>query len=608
MSDNIHHLLTRIWRYFSRRRKLQFAFLVVLMVLTAFSEVFSLGTLLPFLAVLTDPARLFANPSMQVVLRALDITSPQGMVLVVTLAFVVAVAFLGVMRLVQAWANMRVSYAAGADISIAVYRRALYQPYSAHVARNSSALINAVYSKSFGVISGGIAPVISMITAAMVLISIIVVLVMIEPVIALSAFGGFGLSYIIIASVTGKQLKENGALISRESDFVIKSLQEGFGGIRDVLIDGNQRVYSDIYSKAIYPLLRANGNNMFIGQSPRFGVESIGMILIAFLAYWLVGQEGGFARAVPVLGTLALGAQRMFPSLQQLYVGWTTLQGSGAVLKDVLELLDMQLPEQSLDGNKMLSFQKSIKLCNLGFRYHPDSPEVLHDVNLEIGKGSRVGFIGATGSGKSTLLDVVMGLLEPTHGTLQVDDVAIVPKTCRSWQAHLAHVPQAIFLADISIEENIAFGVPKKDIDHDRVRAAARQAQISDIIESLPKQYKTFVGERGIRLSGGQRQRIGIARALYKQADVIIFDEATSALDNQTEAAVMQSVEELHEDLTVLIIAHRLTTLKKCDTIVELEHGKIKRLGSYEEIISSPHSAGRLSSASNSIHSVSAIS
>jgi ATP-binding cassette subfamily B protein len=210
---------------------------------------------------------------------------------------------------------------------------------------------------------------------------------------------------------------------------------------------------------------------------------------------------------------------------------------------------------------------------------------VLKGIDLKIAKGSRVGFIGATGSGKSTLLDIVMGLLQPTNGSMEIDNKEVTSGNHRAWQEHIAHVPQAIFLADSSIEENIAFGIPKDQIDHDRVRQAAQQAQIAESIESWPEQYETFVGERGIRLSGGQRQRVGIARALYKRADVIIFDEATSALDNETENAVMNSIESLNKDVTLLIIAHRLTTLKNCNQIVELSDGEILRSGSYENLI-----------------------
>ena len=274
------------------------------------------------------------------------------------------------------------------------------------------------------------------------------------------------------------------------------------------------------------------------------------------------------------------------PVLQQAYSAWTQINGGQVSLKDTLELLDQPLPDYAnqLTAQK-LPFYNNISIKQLAFRFDPQTPYVLKQLNLNITKGSRIGFIGVTGSGKSTLLDIVMGLLQPTDGVMEIDGQSITASNNRAWQAHIAHVPQAIFLADSSIEENIAFGVPKDQIDIERVRKAAQQAQIAESIEGWPKQYKTFVGERGIRLSGGQRQRIGIARALYKQADVIIFDEATSALDNETEQAVMQSIESLSKDLTLLIIAHRLSTLKNCTQIVELGEGGIKRTGSYQDLV-----------------------
>jgi ATP-binding cassette subfamily B protein len=272
--------------------------------------------------------------------------------------------------------------------------------------------------------------------------------------------------------------------------------------------------------------------------------------------------------------------------LQQAYAAWSSIRGGQAALQDTLELLDQPLPDYAdRSPLKPLIFQQQISLHQISFRYSPQMPWVLNKINLNIAKGSRVGFIGATGSGKSTLLDIVMSLLQATEGTLDVDGKVVTLANHRAWQAHIAHVPQAIFLADSSIEENIAFGVHWEHIDHERVVQAARQAQIADIIETWPEKYQTFVGERGIRLSGGQRQRIGIARALYKQADVIIFDEATSALDNETEQAVMQAIEGLSEELTVLIIAHRLTTLKSCSQIVELGEAGIRRIGNYQEIV-----------------------
>jgi len=572
------------------------------MIVASFAEIISIGAVIPFLAVLTAPERIFQLPIAQPVITFLGLTSPSQLLLPLTITFGIAAIFSGAVRLFLLWASTRLSYATGADLSISIYRRTLYQPYSVHVARNSSEIISGITNKT-GVVIASLTNVLNFISSAIILLAILITLISVDPVIALAAFGVFGLLYGLIIKVTRKNLLANSQRISLEQTRVIKSLQEGLGGIRDVLIDGSQAIYCQIYRNSDLPMRRAQGNNLFVSSSPRYALEALGMMLIAVLAYVLARQPDGIARAIPVLGALALGAQRMLPILQQAYGSWSSIQGYRASLKDALELLDQPLPDYvDKAPAKPLPFREQILLRSLSFRYTSQTPWVLKNLNLSIVKGSRIGFIGMTGSGKSTLLDIVMGLLSPTDGTLKVDGQLIDAGNNRAWQAHIAHVPQAIYLADSTIEENIAFGIPKEKIDHNRVKQAAQQAQIADIIETWPKKYQTYVGERGIRLSGGQRQRIGIARALYKQADIIIFDEATSALDNETEQAVMQSIESLGNDLTVLIIAHRLTTLKNCTQIVELADCGIKRIGSYEEIVSKEKKNGRELPIAHNVH------
>jgi ATP-binding cassette subfamily B protein len=468
---------------------------------------------------------------------------------------------------------------------MSIYRRTLYQPYAVHVARNSSEIMSGISNKTSSTIYT-INLILNLISSSVTLLAILIVLVALEPVITLAAFGGFGLIYACIIWLTRSRLLSNSQIIARESTYVIKSLQEGLGGIRDILINGSQKVYCEIYRKSNRALRIAQGNNSFISSSPRFGMETMGILLITALAYSFAQQPDGIAKVIPILGAVAISAQRLLPLLQQVYNSWSSIQGGRISLQDTLDLLDQPLPDQAdLTLAEALPYREQITLKQLSFRYSPQTPWILNNLDLAINKGSRVGFIGVTGSGKSTLIDVIMGLLQPTSGSINVDGQPITLVNQRAWQAHIAHVPQAIFLSDTTIEENIAFGVPKNQIDQIRVRQAAVQAQIADVIESWPEQYQTFVGERGIRLSGGQRQRIGIARALYKQADVIILDEATSALDNETEQAIMQVIERLSDDLTVLIIAHRLTTLKGCTQIVEMSVGGDLTLVNYKDMI-----------------------
>ncbi|MFA6121760.1 MAG: ABC transporter ATP-binding protein [Sideroxydans sp.] len=585
-NHSILKLLTRLWRHIGARRRSQFVLLFVLMIFTSFAEIVSIGAVLPFLSVLISPNIVYDHPAAQTFIQLLGISSAEQLLFPVSIAFGLAAIIAGSMRLLLLWGNTRLSYATGADLSINIYRRTLYQPYEVHVARNSSEVINGIAGKANAVIASVIMPGLTLVSSAIMMMAILFALLSVDPTIALAAFGGFGLIYASIIRLTSKRLLLDSYRIAKESTQVLKSLQEGLGGIRDVLIDGSQSVYCQIYREADYPLRKAQGSNLFIAQSPRYAMEALGMLLIAMLAYYLASQADGISKAIPVLGALALGAQRLLPVLQHAYGSWAGILGGKASLQDTLDLLDQPLPEYANQPEATpLPFQQTINLKQLSFRYAPQAPWVLNNLNLEIAKGSRIGFIGVTGSGKSTLLDIIMGLLRPTRGLMEIDGHAVTEYNHRAWQVHIAHVPQAIYLSDSTIEENIAFGVPKNKIDHARVWQAARQAQIAETIEGWPKGLETFVGERGIRLSGGQRQRIGIARALYKKADVIIFDEATSALDNETEDAVMQAIDGLSEDLTVLIIAHRLTTLKNCTQIVELRDGVISRIGSYKEIV-----------------------
>jgi ABC-type bacteriocin/lantibiotic exporter with double-glycine peptidase domain len=580
--------LSRLWRHISMRRRIQGGLLVGLMLLSSLTEIMSIGAVLPFLGVLTSPERVFQSSLAQPFIRNFGISSADQLLLPLTIIFCTAIVFSGVARLLILWANIRFSSAIGTDLSISIYRRTLYQPYSTHVARNSSDVIAGITGKANNVVGSTVLPCLTLLSSAVMLIGIMFVLLTIDIYTAIASFGGFAFIYLILVFFTKKRLAEEGLRISSESSKVLKALQEGLGGIRDVLIDGTQDIYCKIYRNADVPLRKAQANITILSICPRYGIEALGMVLIALLAFILANRNEGISGAIPVLGALALGAQRILPMLQQTYQSWCALRGGHSSLQDALDLLDQPLPEfVDLPPSPPIRFEKSIKLCGISFRYDPDTPWILNDLTLQIPKGHRIGFIGATGCGKSTLIDILMGLLQPNQGAVEIDGCPINLSNQRAWYAHLAHVPQAVFLSDISIEENIALGTPQDQIDHERVRYAAQSAQIASTIELLPKKYKTPVGERGIRLSGGQRQRIGIARALYKKADVIVLDEATSALDSETEKAVMDAIDNLDSKVTVIIIAHRLSTLKRCNAIVELSNGQIRRICDYSQLVES---------------------
>ncbi|MDP4836955.1 MAG: ABC transporter ATP-binding protein/permease, partial [Burkholderiales bacterium] len=570
------HLILQLLKHVSLRRRFQIVVLFALMLAVSVAELFSIGAVLPFLGVLTAPESVFKQSMAQPLIHALNITEPKQLLTFLTFIFGVAAVVSGGLRLLLSWTQIRLSYALGADFSAEIYKRTLYQPYAVHLNRNTSEIIAGVTQKAEDIVHQTLLPSLIIISSVVMMTTVLVALMTLEPTVTAAAILSFGSIYAVVIAVIKKRLSIDGDLINRQQSRVIKALQEALGGIRDVLIDGTQSLYCQIYRDADWRLRKAQSNIAFVAVSPRYIVEALGMALIAAMAYMLAIQPGGLGTAIPVIGMLALAAQRMLPLLQQAFASWSNIRGGKSVLNDVVDFLNQPLPADADKPEPMsLPFHHSISFDSVGFQYGKNLPWVLHGLNLTIPKRSRIGFIGTTGSGKSTMLDIVMGLLNANHGRLKIDDVEITAFNCRAWQKHIAHVPQSIFLADASIAENIAFGIPADQIDWDSVRLAAEKAQMADTIESWQEKYRTLVGERGVRLSGGQRQRIGIARALYKNADVIVFDEATSALDGETEHAVMESIKNLSDDLTVLIVAHRLTTLRDCTQVVELSSGRV---------------------------------
>jgi ATP-binding cassette subfamily B protein len=577
-------LLLRLWRHLSPRRRRQFGLLLGLVLLSTFAEIASLGAVLPFLATLAAPESLLNYPMIAGLVQRLGITSADALVVALASAFAVVALLAGAIRILLLWASTRLAFATGADLSSEVYRRTLFQPYRVHVSRSSGEVISGITKKVDGVVFYVLVPVLTLLSAGVQILAITGVLLVVNPLVAALATVSFGGTYVLLAWNSRRRLRRCSERIAHEQTQVIRALQEGMGGIRDILLDGTQEVYCDVYRQADRPLRQAQSYVVFTGGSPRFAMESLGLVLIAALAYAMSRQPGGLPAALPVLGALAIAAQRVLPALQQSYGAWANIVASHASLADTLDLLDQPVPADASEPVPASTSFQQIQFKNVRFRYADDGPWVLDGLDLTMRRGMRIGLIGTTGSGKSTLIDVLMGLLEPTAGELLVDGRALRGTPMRAWQRTIAHVPQSVFLADSSIAENIAFGVPADQIDMQRVEQAAQQAQLADFIGTRLGGYSAQVGERGVSLSGGQRQRVGIARALYKQANMLVFDEATSALDNETERSVMDAIRGLSRDLTIVMIAHRLTSVQRCDLILELKNGRIVDQGSYQEL------------------------
>ena len=580
------YLLNNLWAHIPIKRKSQLFGLLSFSILASIVEIFNIGLVFPFLGAFTSPEKIFEIKFLKPIFYKFNILNPSEILFPMTILFVVAAIFSSVTRLLMLSMQSRFSYSIGADISISCYRNMLYSPYLTIVSKNTSEYITGMVDKNRMIVTQVILPVLSIMSASIIFVAIFITLLVINPFIALSATFAFSSAYVLLLFLIKKRLIIHSQDISRKSNQLIQNLQEGFGGIRDVIIDGTQEIYCKIFNDIDVPLRKAESSISIIGQSPRFVIEAFGMIVLALIAFSLSFDQGGIKTAIPILGVFALGAHRLLPVLQQIYQGCTSIFGCKTLLKDILFYLNQKLSKDySLSNPPLIKFNKSIKLKKLNFRYDKNQPLIINDFSFTIKKGEIVGFFGDSGSGKSTLMDIVMRLINAESGELLIDDKKITSKNYRSWQLHLAHVPQNIFLADSTITENIAFGTSFADIDHDLVRSCAKQAQIAETIESWPLKYNTLVGERGIKISGGQKQRIGIARALYKKTDVIIFDEATNALDIKTESAIMKAILDLDPKITILFISHRPETLKYCTKIVELKHGMLARQGSFKEII-----------------------
>jgi ABC-type multidrug transport system fused ATPase/permease subunit len=573
-------LLNRVWFQLSKKNKYRLFFLLLFIIFSSFAEILSIGAVIPFLSVLTNP-ELVSNSKYLNFINVNNVDIP----FYLTIFFIILIIFSGVIKIVTLNLQTKISFEIGKEFSSEIYRKTLYQSYRVHTLKNTSEIISGITIKSSNVIYSYIMPILTIVSSSILFLFFIFAFLLFNPMIFIYSISGFAVIYISIMRISKKRLKKDSHIISEETNNIFKILQEGLGGIRDVLLDGTQESFVEIYKNADKKYRKSQANVIVLSQSPRFAVEALAIAFIAILALKL-NNTSNIMNSVPLLGALALGAQRMLPIVQQSFYSWTMIKSNIVSLKDTLSLIEQPIPNYLTHLVKeKLPFKKNIIFENLSFKYDQTSNEyILKNFNLNINRGEKIGITGVTGSGKSTFLDIFMCLLTPNKGEILVDGCNLNELNFRSWQSMIAHVPQTIFLSDSTIIENIAFGIKKEKIDLERVLNASIKAQIHDTIENLPLKYDTIVGERGIRLSGGQRQRIGIARALYKNAEIVIFDEATSSLDNNTENEVMDSINQLDNNLTIIIVAHRISTLEKCDKIIEFSNGNVSRIGKFDEL------------------------
>jgi ABC-type multidrug transport system fused ATPase/permease subunit len=535
-------------------RKSQFAWLTLLAIAGGAADLLVVGSAMNFLLALAGDAHAWVRP-------------------IADAAWLLAGGTLvaNLVRLAYLRGSERFVAGISHELTVEVQRRVLAQPFAYHVHHHSSELIAAlekVQTLAFNLVRqwlGGAAALASV-------IAILGLLVSLDPLPALGACIGLALLYVGIAKAASRRLASNSVVLARTYDERIRRIQEGMGAIRDLKIDHKERAQLDGFRDADARFAAARVSTAFIASAPRFLVESGAVILIAGLTVWMASR--GTASALAFIGGIGLGGLRALPLLQAAYHSWADMKANSGMAGDVLAMLRLPLPADEPDDVAALPFTKGLRLADLGFRYPERQEPALQGITLEIARGSRVAIAGETGSGKSTLADVIMGLLPPDRGRIEIDGVALGRGNVRAWQKNIAHVAQSIFLADTSIARNIAFSDPGERVDMDKVRRAATVAAIAEFIDGLPQGFDTEVGERGARLSGGQRQRIGIARALYKDAPLLILDEATNALDEETEAKILAGL-FADKAKTIIVIAHRPSALDHCDRIIRLSGGRI---------------------------------
>ena len=577
-SRNSFELLLSLWQVISKKRKKQLLLTIFFMFLNALSEIISLSIILPFISLLTDKEKIWSNIQIRNIANIFNIQNANQLLFITFIFLIFAVILTSLVRLSNLWLANRMAQIIGVDLSCEAFKRTLYQPYSSHLKQNSSQVISTINKSIDGVVAV-LDGFLQLISGIVITISIFFALLIIDWETSIVAIIIFGSTYAILSLITRRKLIGNSRYnVSKQRDR-LKCLQEGLGGIRDVILTSTQSYFINLYKILDAPLRFKSAENVFLAASPKYIIEGLSITFICSLAILTFRKEYSYFNSLAVLGTFALGSQKLLPAMQIIYRSLSSIRSKKFEIIDTLTLLNQKIYYYSpnKNKNKKINFN-SIKLKNINFAYAKNTKNIFQNFNLEIKSGDKIGIIGKTGSGKSTLVDIVMGLLKPTNGVLEIDSKNINDDKnstyLNNWKNSIAHVPQNIFLSDGSFAENIAFGIPKNEINMSKVRKAAKKAEIADFIESNENKYETPVGERGIRLSGGQRQRIGIARAFYRDCNLLILDEATSALDEKTEDSIMDTINSIDSKITLLIITHRIRTVSRCDRIIEIKANK----------------------------------
>ncbi|WP_404475109.1 ABC transporter ATP-binding protein/permease [Vreelandella venusta] len=580
-----------------RRQLLRLQVLIIGMALAQIASVVAIG---PFMAVVGDMSKLQGDGWLA---WAYDISGMQSPKTFLSLLGGMVLGVLLLAALVSIYTTWRLAlYSAqvGAELSSRLYRYYLHQPWLFHSVQNTSGLTTKVSAEVQRVTIKIINPAMEL-NAKLIMVSLMTLAIFLyNPLVAISGMVIFVSTYLLLYQTVRRYLTINGKRVSEAQAKRFKLMNEGFGGIKDLLLLHRQAGFTSRFDKASQRIARGEGVTQGLSEAPRFAIELVAFGSVIVLVLYLLNlYEGNLGAILPALSIYALAGFKMLPGFQKIYTSITKIRGNlaayDAIRDDLIasrdELKNTHIASVTHENTQITPWvpQREIKLQDVAFDYPGSRGFALDGLNLTIPANKMVGLVGSSGSGKSTAIDLLLGLIEPQKGGVLIDGVPLTPENLRHWQAGVGFVPQQIFLSDASILENVAFAIERDDIDVERAKEALHMAQLDDLLERLPEGLETRIGERGVQISGGQRQRLGIARALYQQARVLVFDEATSALDGITERRVMDDIQRFSGQMTVIMIAHRLATVKGCDIIYMLENGRVSDAGTYDDLVSRNH-------------------
>ena len=575
----------KAWSLLDDREKRNAWITLGVIVLGALSSVLMVASIMPFLAVLAEPSRIRSTPALARTYDMFGFGSDYAFLIALGLASFMVILLSNGIQILKTWVVARYTVMRMHTLSLRLLMAYLRQPYTFFIDRHSGEMGTRILAEAGTAVQQFLRPAADLIASGLTALALLGFLLWVDTVIALAAFGLLGGIYGAVFALSRQTLNRLGKVRVEANAERFRFANEALAGIKDIKLLGREAAYAARYEAPSRRMAQAQVVAQVIAQVPQFALQAVafgGIILLCLAlmdpARLSAGAGTGLGEILPILGVFAFAGQRLTPELGKLYRAVATLPGGAAAVDVVYDDLVQKAGGGTFPGTapQVIGLSQALTLDAVSYRYPRAEAPGLCNVSLTIEAGEKIGIVGSTGAGKTTLADVVLGLLAPTEGQLRTDGVAVTEENLRAWQQTVGYVPQDIFLIDASVSENIALGLTPAEIDHARVHEAARIAQLDAFIRNdLPQDYDTHVGERGVRLSGGQRQRIGIARALYHDADLIVFDEATSALDNLTEAEVMAAIDALPGDKTVLMIAHRLSTVRRCDRIVVLDRGQV---------------------------------